>query len=487
MQNKGSITIYICLTMTVILSLIATGLRSVVVAGARVSMVSSVDLGLYSLFGQYDKDFFDEYGLLFVDGSYKSTDLLLGKVYQELKEDVEYNLFAESYANGQHPQMMAGNIQGYSLATDEQGRVFKEQVVSYMQETIGAQGIVALMEKVNSEGTTVQQQESDKERMDSGDIADYDEIKRQQEEAQAQAQADGVELETPPPTVDPNFKNPIEVIKIMKNLGTLNLLLPDASQLSGKTIDRGKYASNRTLQKGMGVIPTNSEAQGAVADFLFQEYMIGKCGSYLSPKTSAALEYQLEYLLMGKDSDLENLKGVANRLLIAREAANFLHIFTDSAKRAQVSGMALTIATAIGLPPAAQAIEIILMAVWAFGESVIDVRALLRGEKVPLVKDGASWQLSLDNLAELPDLLNGELGGHSKGLEYQDYLRILVTLESNEKKLARSMDIVEMTMQGKDGRENFRLDSCLYSLEVNMQMKVLTNTYNIQRSYGYDM
>ena len=487
MQKKGSITIYICLTMTVILSLIAIGLRSVMVAGARVSMVSSVDLGLYSLFGQYDKDFFDEYGLLFVDGSYKSTDLLLGKVYQELKEDVEYNLFAESYANGQHPQMMAGNIQGYSLATDEQGRIFKEQVVSYMQETIGAQGIVALMEKVNSEGTTVQQQESDKERMDSGDIADYDEIKRQQEEAQAQAQADGVELETPPPTVDPNFKNPIEVIKIMKNLGTLNLLLPDASQLSGKTIDRGKYASNRTLQKGMGVIPTNSEAQGAVADFLFQEYMIGKCGSYLSPKSGAALEYQLEYLLMGKDSDLENLKGVANRLLIAREAANFLHIFTDSAKRAQVSGMALTIATAIGIPPAAQAIEIILMAVWAFGESVIDVRALLRGEKVPLVKDGASWQLSLDNLAELPDLLNGELGGHSKGLEYQDYLRILVTLESNEKKLARSMDIVEMTMQGKDGRENFRLDSCLYSLEVNMQMKVLTNTYNIQRSYGYDM
>lgn len=484
-------TIYICLTMIVILSLIATGLRGTAVSSARVSMVSSVDLGLYSLFGQYDRDFFEEYGLLFIDGGYKNADLQMGRVYQGLKKDVEYNLFSESFTNEWRPQVNTGSIKGYSLATDGQGRIFKEQVISYIQETIGAQGITLLMAKIAEQSETIQQQESDKEQIDSGDIEDYEEIKHQQEaiqaEALAQAQADGVELEIPSSEVDPNFKNPIEVIATLKQTGTLGLLIPDTSQISGKSVDVGKYASHRQLQQGMGIIPTSGEAQGMVADFLFQEYMIGKCGSYLSPNTSAALEYQLEYFLVGKDSDLENLKGVANRLLLTREAANLLYLFTNSPKRAQISSMAVTIAAAIGVPPAAPIIEGILMTVWAFGESVIDVRALLRGEKVPLVKDSSSWQLALENLADLPELLNGESGGNSHGLDYKEHLRILLMLKSSEEKLARAMDIVEMTMQGKSGRENFHLDSCLYSLEVNMQMQVLTNTYNIQRSYGYDM
>jgi len=491
MQRKGSITIYICLTMLVILSLITTGLRSVAVASARVTMVSAVDLGLYSLFGQYDREFFEQYGLLFIDGGYKQADLQMGKVYQELKEDIEYNLFAESFARGWRPRVSDGAIKGYSLATDGQGSVFKEQVVSYMQETMGAQGIVALMEKVKTESTKLQEQESDKERIGSGDTEDYEEIKRQKEvadaQALAQAQADGVELEIQPPEVDPNFKNPIEVIQIMQKMGTLSLLISDTDNISGKSIEANEYASHRQLQQGMGVIPTSGAASGAIADFAFQEYMMGKCGSYLSPKQSAALEYQLEYFLIGKGSDLENLKGVANRLLLSREAANLLHIFTDSSKRAQVSAMAATIATAIGVPQMTQLIEGILMTVWAFGESVIDVRALLRGEKVPLVKSSESWQLALDNLANLPELMNGESGGHSSGLEYQDYLRILLMLKNGEEKLARAMNIVEMTMQGIKGRESFHLDSCLYSLEVNMQMSVLTNTYSIQRSYGYDM
>ena len=492
MKNKGSITIYICLTMILILSLITTGIRSAVVANARVAMVSSMDLGLYSLFGQYDRDFLEQYGLLFVDGGYKSADLQMGRIYQELKEDVEYNLFAESFANGRRPWVETGAIKGYSLATDGQGSVFKGQVVSYMQETIGAQGIALLMEKVAQEGALVQQQESDKEQSSSGgDIEDYEAAKKEYEtiqaEAMAQGEDDGIEPGTQVAEVDPGFKNPIEVIKVMKELGTLNLVLPNIEAVSKKTIDIGAYASQRTLQQGMGVIPVSGDTQGAVAEFLFQEYMIGKCSSYLSPAPSMALEYQLEYLLMGKDSDLENLKGVANRLLLMREAANFLYIMADSSKRAQVSGMAATIATSLGIPLATPVIEIVLMSVWAFGESIIDVRALLRGEKVPLVKNVTSWQLALDNLANLPELLNGELGSQSQGLDYKEYLRILLTLKSGEEKLARAMDVVEMTMQSKRGREEFRLDSCLYSLEVNMQMGILTNVYDAQRSYGYDM
>lgn len=491
MKNRGSITIYVCLTMLVILSLIATGIRSVVVASARVSMVSAVDLGLYSLFGQYDRDFFEQFGLLFIDGGNKTPDLQMGRIYQKLEEDIEYNLFAKSFASDRRPQVEAGSIEGYSLATDGHGSILKEQIVSYMQETIGAQGVTLLMQEVAQDSATMQQQERDNESIDSGDIDDYEQMKQEQEEAQAEAiaeaEANGEEIQIQEPIIDPEFKNPIEVIQMVQMMGTTSLLVPNIEQISEKKIDVGNYASHRELQQGMGVIPMSGESQGAVAEFLFQEYMIEKCGNFLLPMTAAALEYQLEYLLIGRTSDLENLKGVANRLLLIREATNFMHLFMDGTKRAETSAMAATIATLIGLPQATKAVEGILMTIWAFGESVIDVRALFRGEKVPLVKDSNSWQLSLDNLANLPDLLNGELGAQSHGIDYQGYLRLLLTISNGEEKMARAMDVVEMTMQSKSGRENFQLDSCLYSLEVNMQMKILTNAYSVRRSYGYDM
>ena len=476
--------------MIVVLSLIVTGVWSVTVAGARVSAVSSVDLGLYSLFGQYDKDFMEHFGLLFVDGGAGEADLQMGRIYHELEGTVDYNLFAESFTSEMRPAVNQGTIEGYTLATDGGGSIFKEQVIEYMKETLGAQGVQALLEKVQSESETVKKQEEDKTKIDSGDIEDYEAVKQAAEEARALAEEEANEnddMTVLPPVEETEVVNPIEIIKTLKEMGTLTLLIPQEEQLSRKEIDLTTVVSQRTLQQGMGVIPSSNDNDGITNEFLFQEYLLSRCGSYTNPVAAAALEYQVEYILQGKSSDIENLKGVANRLLLIREAANVLHLIADSEKKAQASGMALAISTAIGMPQAAQVVEGVLIACWAFGESVIDVRALFRGEKVPLIKTGNSWQLSLDQLANLPQLLNGEMGGSDKGLDYQGYLRILLLLKKSEEKVMRTMDAAEMTMRGVGGRENFRMDSCLFSIDVKMQIGIWQNTYYISRSYGYDM
>lgn len=58
----------------------------------------------------------------------------------------------------------------------------------------------------------------------------------------------------------------------------------------------------------------------------------------------------------------------------------------------------------------------------AYGESLLDVRILLSGGKIPLLKDAASWKLSFETLGSLGNLLERVDGSEAEeGLSYTDY------------------------------------------------------------------
>ena len=80
-------------------------------------------------------------------------------------------------------------------------------------------------------------------------------------------------------------------------------------------------------------------------------------------------------------------------------------------------------------------VQAILAAGWAYVESLSDVRCLLSGGEVPLVKDRASWRTQLGNLG-IRDTCTG-----SAGLNYEEYLRILFAMSSKEKTVMRALDV----------------------------------------------
>lgn len=94
----------------------------------------------------------------------------------------------------------------------------------------------------------------------------------------------------------------------------------------------------------------------------------------------------MEYLLEGKTSDQENLEAVLNKLLLIRMGLNFVYLQTDTAKQAEAGAMALALATAVALPMLEPVVKQVLLAAWAFGESVMDLRSLMSGKRVALVK-----------------------------------------------------------------------------------------------------
>ena len=193
------------------------------------------------------------------------------------------------------------------------------------------------------------------------------------------------------PELPPEQENPLEVVHAIKQNALLGMTLGDFGAVSTRQTDLGDSIERRQKQTG------NMEIQ--VSDWydriLALEYMDQYFGDYLGESEDHALAYELEYVLAGKGSDKENLESVIKRLLFVREAANITHILGDGDKRAKTLGMAEALAGFTGNPAVVRLVQTGVIAAWAYVESILDIRALLAGDKIALIKLRRSGQRSL--------------------------------------------------------------------------------------------
>ena len=496
MEKKGSITVFLALILSLMLSLVATSIQSVQAAAARTQILNSMDIGLYSLFGQYDRFLLKNYDLFFLDGTQGGTELNLGAVYDNLESYIRPVL----KQNSQKLSLKQGGFTGYRLATDEDGEVFYQQAVTYMKETLGSQGVQALLKRYKKKEEKVKQAEKDGKQTEEGNkLEQYDsEMNSAAQKSQAAEEAsknentgdlnDGAgedgfsDGETKP---GPQVVNPIPVIQRIRSMGLLELVVPASQGISDREVSRGELLSGRSVEQGMTMPQNTGKDNSGSAKVLFQQYLMDHLGNYRSP-SKAGLQYQLEYLLAGKRSDRENLRAVANRLLLIREGVNASCLMADAGKRAQVQALALAIASGFLIPPAAVVIEAALILCWSFAESILDLRELFHGGKVPLTKNAATWQLSLENLPNLLEGLDDQRRNQEGGMSYEDYLQILLLSKSKTEKLTRGMDMIEAEIRSTKGKENFRLDCCIEAIEASMDVHAnRKQTFSVTRQYSY--
>lgn len=489
MKKQGSITIFLTLILGLLLALVCTSIESVRMAAARAQILASLDIGLYSLFGQYDKELLQKYDIFVLDGSGGGGTLRLADIYDNMESYVRPVL----KQNSQKLFLQEGGFTGYRLLTDEKGEVFYHQIVEYMQETLGMQGIHLLTERMRERENKTEEAEQAGKQVQSGDaIESYENemnqaAQKSQEAVLAEAEQNSVDSGNvvPPAKEVTKVKNPISTIKRIMKMGILELVIPSGKGVSDGSISRNMLVSGRTLQTGMPLFQEVTEDNSYTSQLLFQQYLIDKFGNYQNPG-SGTLKYHIEYILGGKDNDVDNLKAVAGKLLLVREGVNFAHILADTAKRSQVKGLALAIASAFLMPPAAAIIEGALMLCWAFAESVLDVRELMDGGKVPLVKSASDWQISLE---KLPDLLSGldtERKGTENGMSYEDYLQVFLIMQGKSQKLSRGMDIFEVSVRSIPGRSEFYMDSCISAIEAFIDVQANSRkVFTATKQYSY--
>lgn len=487
MKKRGSVTVFFSLFMTVFLVVIQIMFRSVQMAGGKVQAEAGVEEGLYSVFAGYDRELFEKYHVFFLDGGYGTGTLQPGRMYQKVEDSFVKSCNPGNSLTGIRGENLwkcskeSGAVTGFTLASDQRGRAFKLQAIDYMKGTAGIQGIQLLLEKADARNKIIESQEKE------GSPEQIKKAQKSYEQARTQAeQQEGGQLSAPGGE-SKNFVNPLEVIGQLQKRGILGLVLSADTEISQRKFEETGRMSQRTCEKGMGILHYGDNPDTITGNLIFQEYMVKHLTCYGMQHDAGGIAYQLEYVIAGKETDQENLKAVVTRLLAMREASNLVYLMKNQTCQSQIHELALVICTALGFPALEGIVSLALQAAWAFGESVLDVRQLLKGGKIPLVKTSESWMLSLENLGKLPEILNQDQGKRQKGLSYQEYLRILLGIGKPEQQVLRTMDVAEQAMRTMQGKENFRLDLCVSYLQVEIEASCREYHFTIQRDYGYEM
>lgn len=453
---KGEVTAFLSLIFVLLISFITAMLESTVIQVSKNQKRLDVDNAIFSIFGEYQKQLLEEYEILAIDGSY-GTDSFQE---QNLLDHMRY------YGTAGIEQ----DIQGIQYLSDNRGSAFREQILEYMEQTYG----ISIVREL------------------AGKTGVWKEQEMQGEEANQENAKVNMELEEfieESEIMLPEEDNPLPHIEELKQSGILKPVLPKEFQVSAKQIVPGEQVSSRNLRNGRGSFYIRQNINGIEERLLFHEYLLKKFGNAAESKgENRSLSYELEYLIGGRGSDVENLEVVVKKLLAVRFGINYLYLQSDSVKRAEAEALALSLSVLAGLPAVSGFIKQALLAAWAFGESVVDLRALLSGKKAALIKSSENWQLSLSALITLGTGEDVQEGMDTEGgLTYKDYLRIFLFLENEDELTMKALDRVEQNMRSEKEAESFCVDSCVVKLKLQNKAEIRKGlTYQFPVYFGYE-
>ncbi len=256
----------------------------------------------------------------------------------------------------------------------------------------------------------------------------------------------------------------------------LALVLPEGTDISEKSVSlKNRPATEASGGSGPGKDPVKQLLLNEYI-FLFFDSFREKCTGRKTIENQALL-YEQEYLLCGKASDKENLKSTVEEILAVRGAANFAYLLSMPDLKAQAEELAAVLAG--GNLSMQIVISLFILAIWALGEAVWDVRSLLDGGKIRFWKDETTWKLSLDSLLSL-EFLSGKAEEKEDGRDYHDYLRVLFLLKDARTRNDRMMNVIQWNVQTK--QSDFSVKDCAHQIEIKADI-VQRHVFGIQTPY----
>lgn len=216
-------------------------------------------------------------------------------------------------------------------------------------------------------------------------------------------------------------------------------------------------------------------------------------------KGRAYFTNEWEYIIHGKPDDEANYNSCRRKIFLIRNGLNLASLKGDPTKMSLISA----VATSITPGPGAIATEILLMELWAAAESEYDVKTLVKGGKIPVIKTGETWKTDLSIVLNGDKLKNsideealknlnknkGELmkmdgakGGSEEGYGngYEEYLLVLMLLVNENTRLLRTMDLVQINMKYRY-YEDFNFDEYYTGLSFSVRI----NNYENQIKENY--
>ena len=174
-----------------------------------------------------------------------------------------------------------------------------------------------------------------------------------------------------------------------------------------------------------------------------------------------------EYVIRGSTDDEVNYRAVRTALFIARNALNLAAIYKDPAK----VEMIVAVSESITPGPLGLATQLLIAEAWAALETEEDLEDLYHDRRVPVLKSPGQWKTDIasvlgsdkvkdkldDESKKLLEENGEELSGlsgklstvtqFSDGLNYDEYLMIMIASLNDNIRLLRIMDLIQINMK----------------------------------------
>ena len=474
---------YLSLVFILLISFAGAMLESASLQNVKNYRRADMTRAVESIFAEYQKELWEVYGIFALEGSYET-----GSYSEELlKERLAYY-----GASG-----MDQEITRIQLLTDQDASAFYEQVTAYMENKYGLDKVKKL----------VGQTDTWKAGEEALQNYERDGAKTEQELQELLSQKEEF----------PEEENPLSHVAKLKSMPLVDLIMPKGRVMSKKSITLSEMVSHRKRNQGYGDFSDVAGSGSTISKLLFGEYVLEhfkmasdslQSGNRLqifsvagmafqnifqfivqTPRTCHVTKIPVAEVFISRISsdkistDRENLETVASKLLMVRFVPDYAYIQTDPEKKAEAEAAALTLCTVIGLPELAEGAAQGILLAWAYGEAIMDIRTLISGGKVPLVKNAEDWKLSLSGLMQLGSVGENVAADSGKdmesGLAYREYLRMLLFLKSQDEVGMRTLDMVEQNLKIRYGQTFFRADACISRVEFH-------STCNLRRGIMYD-
>lgn len=479
-MKKGEITVFLSLLFVLLISFVTGVLEAAVIQTAKNISRLEADRAVFSVFGEYQRKLLEEYHVFALEGSYGTGD------YDE------ENVLRRMHYYG--TEGMEHSTAGIQYLTDNSGQTFREQVTAYMEQRYG----IGLVRDLTGMTEEWEEQDIQGENM------------KEKEESILEEYRDLTGSAQPGSTEENQIEeaNPFSYLETIEKSGILSIVLPKEMELSGKQINPASQASCRQLRTGYGTFPARTNLDGIEEKLLFDEYILQQFENAAMPneknlttdtessmgsdggeeRKNKSLDYEVEYILAGKSSDKANLETVLFRIFLIRMSLNYICLMGDSSRKAEAQVLAVVISVLLLMPEAAEPLKHLILLAWAAGESVVDIRTLLEGNRVPLVKNSQNWKLPLSSLFLLGTGNDTVQGSDTEGgISYEDYLRAFLFLGNTGNITMRTLDRVEENLASVYEMDYFRADQCISRIEVSTEADIAGGiSYTFPVAFGYE-
>ena len=463
-DERGSMSAFLAMLFLVFLLLISVCMEGIYLYTARGKAMGIYMSGLSHTKGNYQKELAEMYHIYAMDPRYRA------KIETDFANRMKESL--EQLGDSFRFQIGSASISNEIDLCGQKGEVLKYQIRQQMKYEAGSDHLKKwesnaktgkeLQEKVlDIKDQMAKEEQEAKEKTEKSK-----ENKKDNEQTQAST---------------PKKKDPRKSFMKLLREGSVSLIMGKRkvsnlpidivySKKDTKKSNIWNFMNRKAIEKEMDEFKEISSKDSFASELPVILYAQKYFHCLTNTTKKVGTKYEIEYLIAGKDSERENLSEVFWKMIALRFLTNAACVYKDPAKEKEALILATSIVGITGLPPVISVAKNLLLLALAYGESVIDVRNLAEGKKVPSVKTPSNWQLPFSGLATL----TCKRKTTDRGMKYEDYLILLLLMQKDKRqKYFRMMDIIEHNI--KRNVVDFKLDRCLggYEITQNLRLKKL--------------